>query len=221
MISLVVIGAGGYGRHALDIIEAVNFQSSRSDRFEVLGVLDDDPSVENLDRLERRGYKHLGTISQWLEQGNDANYVIGIGDPDTKVWIASLFDQYSLRSPVLVHPDATIHSVVELGDGTLVSAGARIGTNSRLGRHVQVNYNATIGHDAIIGAYSSIYPGANIAGSVHTGRGCLIGSGAQVLQQLNVGANSTIAAAACVTKDIPENCTVMGVPAEIRSVKPR
>ena len=37
---LVVVGAGGFGRDTLDVVEAVNAVTTR---FEILGVLDDDP----------------------------------------------------------------------------------------------------------------------------------------------------------------------------------
>jgi acetyltransferase-like isoleucine patch superfamily enzyme len=58
-----------------------------------------------------------------------------------------------------------------------------------------------------------VNPGANIAGGVVIGEGVLIGSGAQVLQYLTVGSGATVGAGAVVTRDVPENTTVVGIPA--------
>ena len=50
---IVVVGAGGFGRETLDVVEAVNAAASQP-AFEVLGVVDDAPSAENLVRLKSR-----------------------------------------------------------------------------------------------------------------------------------------------------------------------
>jgi acetyltransferase-like isoleucine patch superfamily enzyme len=42
-----------------------------------------------------------------------------------------------------------------------------------------------------------------------------IGAGAMVLPGVSVGENSVVAAGALVTKDVPDNCVVAGVPAKI------
>lgn len=47
------------------------------------------------------------------------------------------------------------------------------------------------------------------------GDNCYISTGATLLTPLIIGDNVTIAAGAVVTKDIPSNCTVGGVPAKI------
>jgi len=47
------------------------------------------------------------------------------------------------------------------------------------------------------------------------GNNCYIGTGATILGPVTIGNNVTIAAGAVVTKDVPDNCTVAGVPAKI------
>lgn len=44
--------------------------------------------------------------------------------------------------------------------------------------------------------------------------GSIIGSGAQVLGPVTVGRNARVGANAVVVKDVPENCTVVGIPAQ-------
>lgn len=50
---------------------------------------------------------------------------------------------------------------------------------------------------------------------VHLKRNCWIGAGATILPGVTVGQNAVVAAAAVVTKDVPDNCVVAGVPAKI------
>lgn len=50
---------------------------------------------------------------------------------------------------------------------------------------------------------------------IKVGNNCYVSTGAIVLGPVNIGNNVTIAAGAVVTKDIPDNCTVAGVPAKI------
>jgi acetyltransferase-like isoleucine patch superfamily enzyme len=42
-----------------------------------------------------------------------------------------------------------------------------------------------------------------------------VGAGAVVLPELSIGSNSVVGAGAVVTKDVPDNCLVLGVPAKV------
>ena len=44
--------------------------------------------------------------------------------------------------------------------------------------------------------------------------GSIVGSGAQVLGSVTVGRNARVGANAVVVKDVPEGCTVVGIPAQ-------
>lgn len=55
----------------------------------------------------------------------------------------------------------------------------------------------------------------NTDSKIIIGDNCYIGTGATLLTPLKIGNNVTIAAGAVVTKDVPDNCTVAGVPAKI------
>lgn len=50
---------------------------------------------------------------------------------------------------------------------------------------------------------------------VHLKRNCWIGAGATILPGVTVGENAVVAAAAVVTKDVPDDCMVAGVPAQV------
>ena len=76
---VLVVGASGFGRETLDVLEAMIAAGSD---LEVVGVLDDNPSQINLDRLAARGVGYLGTVDGWLAGGErDVRFLIGIGNP--------------------------------------------------------------------------------------------------------------------------------------------
>ena len=51
------------------------------------------------------------------------------------------------------------------------------------------------------------------------GNDCYISTGVTILAPITIGNNVTIAAGAVVTKDVPDNCVVGGIPAKILKMK--
>lgn len=209
---LVLVGAGGFARETLDVIDAINNQSG-DPIFTVVGVLDDSPTRVALERVAARGVNYLGTTVDWLAQPSRAEYLVCIGNPRVRARIDLGFRAAGLHAATVIHPRATIGSLSQIGQGSVVCSGAEISTNVALGRHAHVNPNATIGHDAVLADYVSINPGAIISGEVSIGSETLIGAGAVVLQGLTIGTRSTVGASACVTRNVNDNTTVMGIPA--------
>ena len=209
-IRVVVIGASGFGREALDVLEAMGTAGAALD---IAGVVDDGPSQANLTRLADRDVAYLGTLDNWLaETDRDIRYVLGIGSPPVRRRIVERLDREGLRPMAAVHPSATFGARSELAEGTVVCAGAAISGNVRFGRHVHVNPNATIGHDAVLGDFVSINPAAAISGEVTVGAETLVGAAATILQNLTVGESAVIGAGAVVTKNVPSGVVVIGVP---------
>lgn len=214
---LVVVGASGFGRETIDVIAAVNARSPEP-VFDVVGVLDDLPSVENLARLERRSVRYLGPMEQWFEAMTGVEvaerpaYVVGIGSPLVRSRLAARFEAAGLRSASVIHPTAVIGTNVHLGEGAVVCAGAILSTEVVLGAHCHVNPGAVIGHDTVLGDFVSVNPSATISGAVRISDRTLVGAGSVVLQGLRVGTDVTIGAAACVTRHVPDGVVVKGVP---------
>lgn len=209
---LIIIGAGGFGREAADAVEAIN-RAADAPVWDLLGIVDDSPSDENLARLATRGITYLGTTGTIVRALNRPNYVVGIGSPQVRKMQADRVDAAGFRAATLVHPQASIGSRCEMGEGTVILAGARVTTNVRLGRHVHLNPNITIGHDTVLEDFVSMNPGSAASGECVLETGALIGVGAVVLNQLRVGSGAVVGAAACVVRNVPARAVVKGVPA--------
>ena len=210
--ALVVVGAGGFGREVIDVVDAIN-GAAPAPEWELCGVADDMPSRANLERLSRRGAAYLGTVEELLSRAEPAHYVIGIGSPDVRRSIAERFDQAGWSAATLIHPSATWGFDVRVGEGSVICAGVRLTTNIGLGRHVHLNPNVTVGHDTELGDFVSMNPARSVSGDCTIEDDVLIGVGAVVLNQLRVCAGAVVGGNACVVKDVLPGATVKGVPA--------
>lgn len=210
-IDLVIVGAGGFGREALDVVKASG--TMQGEPITVLGVADDRPSGLNLQRLAARDVRHLGSVEEVIVARPPGWYVLGIGSPEVRSRVAARFDEAGWRARTVIHPAATVGSSARIADGVVICAGVQVSTNVTIGRHVHLNPNATVGHDTELGEFVSVNPGAIVSGDVTIGTGALIGAGAVVLQGLRVGERAVVGAAACVTRDVAPDVVVKGVPA--------
>lgn len=209
---VVVVGAGGFGREVLDVIDACNAVST--DRYDLVGVLDDAPSTENLALLAGRGAKFLGCLDSWLTVPDPrVGYLIGIGSPGVRREIDRRLRSAGLRPVTLVHPTVVTGHDVELAPGVVVCAGVVMTNNIRVGRHTHLNLCTTVGHDASIGDYVTVNPSVNVSGCCVIEDDVLLGVGSIVLQGLTVHRGATVGAAACAVRDVPAETVVKGVPA--------
>lgn len=100
--------------------------------------------------------------------------------------------------------------------------GCTIPYTAELEKGVQIAHFHSIVMNMIchVGGGTIIYQNVTLGGlkghyGPTIGRNCVIGSGAVILGEVKIGDNVRIGANAVVLKDVPDNCTVVGVPAKI------
>ena len=106
-----------------------------------------------------------------------------------------------------IHPGAKIGKNLFIDHGM----GVVVGETSEIGDNVTIYHNVTLG-----GSSPSIDSERQRHEKRHPtiGNDVVIGSGAQIIGPIKVGNNSRIAANAVVVKDVPENATMVGIPAK-------
>lgn len=208
MKDIAIVGAGGFGREVKMLIEQIN---KNQNQFNFTGFYDD-----HIEGKKLNGAKYLGTIQDLLNKKTELLVAISIADPTLKREIVNLLQANKLISyPNLIHPQNLIgNDDVVMGKGNIICAGCIITVNVRLDDFIILNLGCTVGHDTHIHNYSSFMPSVNISGDVIVKEGVYVGTGAKISNQLNIGSYSIIGAGAVVSKDIPENCTAVGVPAK-------
>ncbi|MEA5622823.1 serine O-acetyltransferase [Nostoc sp. UHCC 0251] len=152
-------------------------------------------------------------------------------DPAARNWLEVLFCYPGLQA-LLFHRLAHWLYIVGLPFfPRLIShlarflTGIEIHPGAAIGKSVFIDHGmgVVIGETAIVGDYALIYQGVTLGG---TGKECgkrhptvgenvVVGAGAKVLGNIQIGNNVRIGAGSVVLRDVPSDCTVVGVPGRI------
>ena len=122
--------------------------------------------------------------------------------------IARVISQFSrFLTGIEIHPKAKIGKNLFIDHGM----GVVIGETSEIGDNVTIYHSVTLG-----GISPSIDSDSQRDVKRHPTlkNNVVVGSGAQVLGPIVVGENAKIGANAVVTKDVPENAVMVGIPAK-------
>lgn len=123
---------------------------------------------------------------------------------------------YRLKIPVLPR---FLSQLARFFTGIEIHPGAKLGP----GFFIDHGMGVVIGETTETGKDATLYQGATLGGTGRErgkrhptlGDNVVIGAGAKVLGNIKLGNNVKVGAGSVVVHSVPDNCTVVGVPAEI------
>lgn len=207
---MLIIGAKGFSKEVLEVL----YQNNSIDNI----VFYDDISNDIPEKLYDK-FKILRNIDEakLYFENVSKKFTIGIGSPLLRYKVAKKFiDIGGVLTSTISHKTSIGHFGNQIGEGCNIMTGTIITNDVSIGKGCLINLNCTIGHDTVIGDFVELSPGVNISGNCHIGQFSNIGTNAIVLPKISIGSNVVVAAGAVVTKDVPDNCMVAGVPAVVK-----
>lgn len=185
----------------------------------VVAVFDDTPSLPPPFSDVPLYFGWIG-FQRWLSsQINIENigFCITIGNPHGRVRLM-LHDQLcneGLIPATIIHPTAWVAENTTIAKGSQIMAGVNIQPEVKIGMQCIINTKVSIDHECILEDGIEISPGATLCGNIYVETNAWICAGATILPRIKIGHDSIAGAGSLVTKDVPNNTLVYGIPARI------
>ena len=208
---MLIIGAKGFAKEVLEILHQLNDLENLS--------FYDDVNIDVPSKLYNKFpvLNNIEEASTYLKK-IDNRFTIGIGDPHLRKDLCNKFESIGGIFVSTISPKASIGNFGNfIENGCNIMTGVVLTNDIIIKKGVLINLNCTIGHDSLIGKFVEISPGAHISGNCKIGNYTVIGTNAIILPKISIGKNVIVAAGAVVTKNIPDNCLVAGVPAVVKN----
>ncbi len=204
---ICIFGTGGFARETLccllDADRAAGWADWPLDSRVCFMVSDDQYHHERVLGVE--------VIRESAFDPSQYDVLIAVGEPAARQRITERLPAHTTYG-TLIHPSAVLSEWVQLGAGSIITAGTVLTCNIRLGRHAHLNLHTSIGHDCLIGDFFTAAPGARISGDCHLGTGVYVGTNAALRQGLRVVDDVTIGMGSVVVKSITEPGVYVGNP---------
>lgn len=156
-------------------------------------------------------------FQEWIQSKNRTNlsFCVTIGNPygHARIRIHEWLMQEGLKPTIIVHPSAEIAENAIIGEGCQFMAGAVVNPQARLGRECIINTNASVDHECVLEDGVELAPATTLCGHVKIGVNSWICAGATILPRVKIGKDVIVGAGSVVLANVPNNVTVVGVPA--------
>ena len=210
-IELVILGATSYSE-IFDLIKDIN---NVNYKYEVIALLDDN---EKLHGKKIEGINIKGCLKLANDFSKNTKFVLGIGSHKTRIIRYHILKRLGIpdsRFETLIHPTASIHSKVKIGNGCIIHTGSVIFHSTLLDSFVVLVANSVIGTRNLIGRGALITSLVSTTADVKIGSFSFIGTGSLIAEGIEIGPGSMIGMGSLIHKNIKHGSVAFGNPFRI------
>jgi sugar O-acyltransferase (sialic acid O-acetyltransferase NeuD family) len=204
---MLIVGAGGFAKELVDV------------------VLENDPTCapvffDNITEKELflnqfTVLKSFSAVKTYFDN-QEFKFCIGVGGPINRISLINNLLSIGGQLTSVISLNAKIGKFdVQIGTGTTLLHNTTVSNSTKIGEGCLIYHDVRITHDCSIGDFVEIAPGASLLGGAEIGSFTSIGANSTILPRIKVGKNCILGAGSVITKDVPDNAVVAGVPAKI------
>ncbi|RLI44598.1 hypothetical protein DRO69_07025 [Candidatus Bathyarchaeota archaeon] len=205
---LLIIGSGSQARYVIENVHQRN-------EFRIVGIADIETS-KNVGKLINGVYIicTIDDIENYFPP-DAGRIIVAYGDNSKKREIVRHLQKLGYKFATIISPKAYISETAKIGEGVIINPMAIIMPNAYIGKHVILHSHVVVEHDCYISDYANLSPGVSLGGNVWVEEGAYLYTGSSVIPKIHIGAWAVVGAGAVVIQDVPDNTTVVGVPARV------
>ncbi len=206
---MLIVGAKGFAKEVLEICKNLNLLENlvffdNVNNYDIKLLYNNFPILTNYEDVELYFKK------------NDNKFTLGIGNSKLRYNLYKKLEEFGGEFYSTISSKADIGSYdVNIDVGANILDGVKISNSVNIGIGALIYYNSIITHDCTLGDFVEVSPNATILGRVKIGNFTQIGANATILPDVVIGENVVVGAGAVVSKDLPDNCVAVGIPAKI------
>lgn len=166
------------------------------------------------------GYKILGSFDDLFSRKSlqGLNFLLTMGDSKIRTELSKKIISKGGLVPTLIHPTSIISKFAKISDVgvyisafSFVQADSFVGDNTVILSHVNISHTTHIGKGCFLAGGSIIGAYTNMEDNVFIGQGALSISG----KVATIGHDAYVGARSLLTKNVPPNTVVAGIPAKV------
>jgi sugar O-acyltransferase (sialic acid O-acetyltransferase NeuD family) len=209
-----LIGAGGFGREVMPLVQAQFAEQISDGSAEVCFVVEDDEAAGTVNGVP------LLSMTAFSQRSGRLHFNVAIADSKARARIAGHCEELGMRPFSILAENSINLSSNNIGPGLIFCHYAMVTSNASIGRFFHCNLYSYVAHDCVIGDFVTFAPGVKCNGRVFIEDHAYIGTGAILRPGTHdapfvIGRGAVVGMGAVVTRSVPAGATVFGNPARV------
>lgn len=209
-----IVGAGGFGREVMPLVEALLKNINHDNEYRVFFVQEEKGTSLNVNN-----YPIMTTEEFFSYPAENKFFNIAIANSEIRKRIAEKMIENGIKPFRITAMNSIELGPNIIGEGAILCPFTTITANATIGKFFHANIYSYVAHDCIIGDYVTFAPNVHCNGNViiedhaYVGTGVIIREGTPN-KPLIIGKGAILGMGAVITKSVPAFETVIGNPAQ-------